>query len=102
MTNNKTNQKVDGLEKTLKAELIFGGSKTEIPIYPQDEVDGTYGTNVVPTAEGDYTWHITGEINGTPVNVSMTSAPDTFSSVETMAKYEFPKAAPQPSTFRDR
>jgi hypothetical protein len=94
VTNNKTNQRVNGLEKTLKAELVFGGSKTEIPIYPQDGVDGAYGADVIPTAEGDYTWHISGKINGTPVDVSLTSAPDTFSSVEAMSKYEFPRTAP--------
>ena len=97
VTNSKTGEKVNGLEKTLKAELIFGSSKTELPIYPQDEVDGAYGADVVPTAVGDYTWHITGTINDTPVDISMTSSPDTFDSVETMAKYEFPKPAPSAS-----
>jgi hypothetical protein len=100
VTNSKTGEKVNGLEKTLKAELIFGGSKMELPIYPQDEVDGAYGADVVPTAEGDYTWHITGMIESTPVDISMTSAPDTFSSVEPMTKYEFPKPAPSASDLQ--
>ncbi|HVN54239.1 MAG TPA: hypothetical protein VMT46_07905 [Anaerolineaceae bacterium] len=93
VTHSKTGEKVNGLEQTLKAELIMGSSKTELPVYARDEEDGAYGADVIPTAPGDYTWHITGSINGTPVDISMTSAPDTFSSVEEKAKYEFPKPA---------
>jgi hypothetical protein len=97
VTNSKTNEKVTGLEDTLKAEIIFGASKKELKI-EATEVDGAYTAYVVPTAVGDYTWHIFGTIKGTPADISMTSSPTTFNSVETTVNYEFP--APD-TTFTD-
>lgn len=90
VTNNKTNDKVTGLEDTLQAEIIFGSSKKSLKI-EATETDGAYTAYVVPTAVGDYTWHIFGKIKDTPVDISMTSSPTTFNSVETTTDYEFPK-----------
>ncbi len=94
VTNQKTGEKINGLEETLKAEIIFGSSKKELPIEPQEDQDGAYTAYLIPTQTGDYTWHIFGTINDTPVDVSMTSSPDTFGSVEPQADYSFPSAAP--------
>ncbi len=94
VTNSKTNEKVNGLESTLQAEIIFGDSSKKLTISPQDGVDGGYTAPIVPTALGDYTWHIFGSINGTPVDVQMTSSPTTFGSVESKADYAFPVAEP--------
>ncbi len=90
VTNSKTGDKVNGLEATLKAELIFGSSKKELEIEPQEEIDGAYTAFVIPTELGDYTWHIFGTIEDTPVDISMTSSPDTFGSVEPASNYSFP------------
>ncbi|HEX9018405.1 MAG TPA: hypothetical protein VF806_04430, partial [Anaerolineaceae bacterium] len=73
-----SNKPVTGLEATLKAEVIFGASRKTLAIQPEDGVDGEYTAAIIPTELGDYTWHITGSINGTPVDVSMTSSPSTF------------------------
>jgi hypothetical protein len=94
VTNQKTGEKVNGLEQTLKAEIIFGSSKKELPIEPQEDQDGAYTAYLIPTQTGDYTWHIFGTINDTPVDVSMTSSPDTFESVEPQADYSFPNSDP--------
>ena len=94
VTNSKTNEKVNGLESTLQAEIIFGDSSKKLTLSPQDGVDGGYTAPIVPTELGDYTWHIWGSINGTPVNVQMTSSPTTFGSVEAKADYAFPGAEP--------
>jgi hypothetical protein len=94
VTNAKTNEKVNGLEKTLKAEIIHGSSRRTLEITPQDGVDGGYTSAIVPTATGDYTWHIFGTIENTPVDVSMTSSPTTFDSADTMAAEEFPSVQP--------
>jgi hypothetical protein len=95
VTNTKTGEKVNGLEETLQAEIIYGSSKKELALEPQDEQDGAYTASVLPTATGDYTWHIWGAIEDTPVDVSMTSSPDTFGSVEPKSALAFP--APEPS-----
>ena len=94
VTNSKTNEKVNGLEKTLQAEIIFGSSKKQLTVMPQDGVDGGYTAAVIPTEVGDYTFHVWGTIESTPVEVSMTSSPTTFGSAEPKASYAFPAAEP--------
>ncbi len=92
ITNSKTGKAVNGQESTLKAEIIFGSNKKSFAISPQDGVDGGYTAAVIPTAVGDYTWHIFGTIESTPVDVSMTSSPDTFVSVTAKTDDMFPTA----------
>jgi hypothetical protein len=92
VTNEKTDERVNGLEETLRVEIIYGSSKKELQIEPQFGQDGAYTAHVIPTETGDYTWHIFGMIEETPVDVSMTSSPDTFSPVESKALVSFPSS----------
>jgi hypothetical protein len=94
VTNTKTGEQINGLEETLKAEIVFGSSKKELKIEAQWGQEGAYTAYVLPTETGDYTWHIWGEIEGTPVDVSMTSSPDTFSSIEPKSAVSFPATEP--------
>jgi hypothetical protein len=94
VTNSKTNENVNGLEQTLNVEIIRGSHKKTLALYPQDEVDGAYTADIVPTEAGDYTWHVWGTIEGTPVDVAMTSAPDTFSPVQSLSDAAFPDNLP--------
>ncbi len=57
-------------------------------------MDGAYTAEVLPTQAGDYTWHIWGDIKGTPVDVSMSSSPETFGAVEAKSVVAFPAAEP--------
>jgi len=93
VTNSKTEEKVNGLEETLRAEIIFGSSRKEVALEPQEDQEGAYTALVIPTQTGDFTWHIFGDIQGTPVDVSMTSSPTTFGSVEPAADYAFPSSS---------
>jgi hypothetical protein len=90
VTNSKTGEKVNNLQDTLKAEIIYGASKKELKLEPQEDADGAYTAYLIPTQVGDYTWHIFGNIENTPVDVSMTSSPSTFVSVEPASSYNFP------------
>jgi len=90
VTNAKTNEKVKGLEKTLQVEIINGDDKKALPIKTQFGKDGAYTADLIPTAVGDYTWHIVGSIQGTPCDVSMTSGPKTFGAVRAQADWAFP------------
>jgi hypothetical protein len=92
VTNTKTGEKVNDLADTLKAEIIFGSTKKELEIHAQWGEDGAYTADVLPTQAGDYTWHIWGDIEGTPVDVSMTSSPDTFSAIRAKSEVAFPAA----------
>jgi hypothetical protein len=98
VTNTKTNEKINGLENSLQVEIIHGAAKKTLKLASQEGVDGSYTADVIPTQTGDYTWHIFGKINNTPVDVSMTSAPDTFNSVESQADAAFPALAPSTTT----
>jgi hypothetical protein len=94
--NQTTGEPVKGLEETLKAEIIYGSSSKTMAIEPQEDLDGAYTAFVIPTEVGDYTWHIFGMIEETPVDVSMTSSPDTFGSVEPRGSVSFPHGEASP------
>jgi hypothetical protein len=100
VTNMKTGEKVNDLADTLKVEIIFGGSQKELKIRPQWGEDGAYTADVLPTVDGDYTWHIWGDIKGTPVDVSMTSSPDTFSAIRAKSMVAFPAAEATPAELQ--
>ena len=100
VTNTKTGASVTGLDKTLKAEIIRGAARRELAIRPVFGEEGAYTADVLPTLAGDYTWRIFGSIEGTPVEVSMTSGPTTFSPVETVASVSFPAAEPSNAELR--
>jgi hypothetical protein len=102
VTNTATNEPVNGLEDTLRVEIIYGASKQELPLRAQFGQDGAYTADLLPTEAGDYTWHIWGDIEGTPVDVSMTSSPDTFGSVEPKDEFAFPAAEPTAQQLRDQ
>ena len=100
VTNKQTGEKVNDLADTLKVELIYGASKRSLELRPQWGQDGAYTADVLPTEAGDYTWHISGEINGTPLDVSMTSSPDTFGAVQAKNEVSFPAADASPAELR--
>ena len=100
VTNTKTEENINGLADTLNVEIIFGSSKKALTLKPQWGRDGAYTAYVLPSEKGDYTWHITGDIKGTPVDVSMTSSPDTFGSVEAKSEVAFPAAEATPAELQ--
>jgi hypothetical protein len=90
VTETATKTPVTGLEDSLKVTLTYGGTSKELEVRPQWGKDGAYTAYVIPTVAGDYTWHITGDIKGTPVDVTMTSSPETFSAVQAKDTVQFP------------
>jgi len=90
VVNHVEEEPVEGLEDSLQVEIIFGASTQELPLRARIGQPGAYTADVIPTEAGDYTWHIWGDIEGTPVDVELTSSPDTFSSVIARSQYEFP------------
>jgi hypothetical protein len=102
VTNKATGEKINDLADTLKAEIIFGSSKKELEIRAQWGEDGAYTADVLPTVAGDYTWHIWGDIKGTPIDVSMTSSPDTFSAIKAKSVVAFPAAEATPAELQSQ
>jgi hypothetical protein len=81
---------VDGLEETLQAEVAFSGQSRELELSPVFGEAGVYRSVFFPTAAGPYSFHITGDIDGTPVDETFSSGPDTFGEVEDVAGGQFP------------
>ncbi|HMQ31643.1 MAG TPA: hypothetical protein PKD53_13015 [Chloroflexaceae bacterium] len=97
VTNHETGAPVIGLEATLQAEISFGGATMPLELRPRWGQEGAYTAEVLPTEAGDYTFRIFGAIEGTPVDMAMTSSPDTFSSVESKASIAFPAPEATPA-----
>jgi hypothetical protein len=55
---------------------------------------GEYDAAIVPTAPGNYTFHITGKIHGQAVDISVTSGDETFDPVKESTNLQFPAQLP--------
>ena len=86
---------VEELAGTLTAEVTKDGQTKQLPLVPIG--DGVYEGALVPTAVGDYTFHITGAIGDATVDESVTSGPNTFNSVEPLSVIEFPISQTDPA-----
>jgi hypothetical protein len=81
---------------------ISTGSLTSDPLelkasFDPDTGFGTHGefdAAVIPTAPGDYTFHLTGSINGQAVDERFTSSDKTFDPVKDPTEAEFPAKPP--------
>jgi hypothetical protein len=91
--NGDEKEPVVGLDQTLQAEVIFGDQTMALELSPVFQDLGHYRSVFIPMAEGDYTFHITGEIEGNAIDESFTSSPEGFDSVEPREPLEFPKPA---------
>jgi hypothetical protein len=91
---NKGETPVEGLEETLKAEVIKGDAKRDLPLEARWGEKGAYQSYFFPTVAGDYTFHIFGTIEGTPIDESFTSSPDGFSPVDELSGGQFPVQFP--------
>lgn len=57
-------------------------------------VPGEYAALIIPTAPGDYTFHVTGKVEGVKVDVEVASGPSTFDSVQEVQAVQFPVKVP--------
>jgi hypothetical protein len=55
---------------------------------------GEYDAAIVPTAPGDYTFHITGTVRGQAVDLTVTSGDETFDPVRETSNLQFPSKLP--------
>lgn len=85
-------QPVEGLDKTLNAEVIVGGAakKMQLTLEPAFNNPGHYEGHFIPTAPGDYTFHISGKVQDKDVDESFSSGPQTFDPVDDPADLQFP------------
>jgi hypothetical protein len=82
---------VEGLGKTLKAEVIYQDQTLELPLEARWNTPGAYQSVFYPMTPGDYTFRIYGKIGDTDIDESFTSGPQTFGPVEDPVPLQFPK-----------
>jgi hypothetical protein len=84
---------VEGLDKTLKADLTFGGTATPQPLTLAARFGqpGTYSGYVMPTKVGDYSFHITGTLGTMNVDEKFESGPGRFGSIESTDPLQYPQ-----------
>jgi hypothetical protein len=86
-----TETPVKGLELTV--EVIVGDQKVSLPMEAKYGDPGHYVAYFIPTQPGDYSFHVTGEIDGQAIDETFTAGPETFSTVIPRSDLEFPKAS---------
>jgi len=92
---------VEGLEKTLKAQVTYQGQTRDLEINGISEDTDFYRAYFIPTAAGPYTFHISGTIEGNAFDQSFTSGPDTFDEVKEAQSGEFPVQLPTVAELQD-
>ncbi len=91
---NKDGQPVEGLETTVKAEVIVGDQKRDLPLSTREGEPGAYESVFIPTVAGPYTFHLTGAIEGAAIDESFTSSPEGFNEVQEATALQFPVQLP--------
>ncbi len=66
---------VEGLEKSLKVEVIAGNRKKTFDLAAQWGVKGSYEAVFFPTVETTYSYRLVGRINNAPLDVTFTCNP---------------------------
>jgi hypothetical protein len=87
-------QPVDGLEKTLKGEVIVGGATLPLELKPRFRTPGAYDADFVPTRPGTYIFHFSGTVEGKPVDERFESGPGRFDDVAAVGPLQFPDKVP--------
>jgi hypothetical protein len=88
-------QPVEGLADSLRAEVINGDARRDLPLSPRFGVPGWYQSYFFPTVAGPYTFHVTGTLpDGSAVDESFTSSPDGFNEVQDAVVGQFPERLP--------
>ena len=83
---------VEGLEETLQAEVIYEDQTMALPLTAMwDEPGGHHSVFFPSASEGDYTFRIFGTIDGTDIDETFTSGPETFGPVEDPEPLRFPR-----------
>ena len=89
-------------DKDLTVTVSLGGQSMPqpMPMVPSADPDtglgipGEYEASFYPTAPGNYTFHLKGAVNGTPIDETVTASDKTFATVDDPGDVEFPNKLP--------
>jgi hypothetical protein len=86
---------VEGLEKTLTADVQSGGlAPLPLTVSARFGAPGAYNGHFVPTAKGTYVFHIKGRIDTLDVDEKFESGPGRFNDVESTTALQYPTKVP--------
>jgi hypothetical protein len=74
----------------LEVEVSFGDASASFPLEESFETPGDFRAPFIPSQPGDYTFHVTGRVEGERIDEELTSGPSTFSPVEEASAAAFP------------
>lgn len=95
VTDTRTTQPVEGLEKTLKAEVSFGGlAPLPLTVTARFGQAGAYAGQFVPTKPGTYIFHISGKIGTQDIDERFESGPNRFNDIEGLGALQYPDKVP--------
>jgi hypothetical protein len=83
---------VKDLDKTLKAEVIYGSQKLPVTLKPRFRADGKYDGIFFPSRAGDYSIRLFGTVNGDQVDETV-APKDGYGAVEDRTALQFPAGA---------
>jgi hypothetical protein len=90
VTDVNSGQPILGVEKSLKAQIIFGGESEDVTLSPRFNLPGKYTAYVIPTKTGTWKFHFTGKVNSDSIDELFTSGPGRFNDVESAQPSQFP------------
>ncbi|MSQ37126.1 MAG: hypothetical protein EXR61_02285 [Chloroflexi bacterium] len=87
---------IEGLEKTLKVEILAGGLTAgyKADFRTRFGLPGKYAADIIPTKAGAYKFKVTGKIESLDVNEIFESGPGRFGDIETVTALQYPQAVP--------
>jgi hypothetical protein len=91
---------IEGLEKTLKAQVISNGKTLDLPVQARFNLPGKYAAYFQPTVAGQYSFRVYGTINGENVDEKFSSGPNTFGDVQPIAALQFPESVAAPADLQ--
>jgi hypothetical protein len=93
--------------ETLDVEVGYGSQTMSVSLEPKFEAEeggepGQYLAHFIPTRPGEYTFHLSGSIDGEQIDRSFTSSPSTFDEAVDPTTVEFPVKDPTTGQLADR
>lgn len=85
----------------LSVEVVHGGTSAGLPLVPT-AARGHLEAPITPTRPGRYSFRVSGEVGGRPLDVSVACSPSTFECVKAGAGNQFPTTDPTPGELAQR
>ena len=94
---------VEGLEKTLTAELQTGGlAPLALTVTARFGTPGAYNGYAMPTTTGTYTFHIKGKVENLDIDEKFESGPGRFGDIEATTALQYPNKVPAADELNKR